>query len=79
MRKRAKHLLVYDHMFVSQVILSGIILGPHVDQLIKHVLVCGFKVDDAIMSPLLGSEKPSAVRIIIDHTYYILSSGTSHS
>jgi len=66
-------------MFVSWVILSGIILRPHVDQLVKHTLISGFIYDDAIMSPLLGSEKPSAVRIIIGHTYYILSSGMTHS
>ena len=29
----------------------------------------GFKYDDSIMSPLLRSEKPSAVHIIIGHTY----------
>jgi len=39
----------------------------------------GFTYYDAIMLPLLGSEKPSAVRIIIGHTYYTLSSGTTHS
>jgi len=66
-------------VFVSWVILSGIILGPHVDQLVRHVLTSGFIFDDAIMSPLLESEKSSAVRIIIGHTYYILSSGTTHS
>jgi len=35
--------------------------------------------DDAIMSPLQGGEKPSAVGAIIGHTYDIESSGTTHS
>jgi hypothetical protein len=78
-RERAKHPLDHNHMFVSLVILSGIILGPRVDQLARETLTSGFICDDAIMSPLLGSEKPSPVRIIIGHTYYTLSSGTTHS
>ena len=37
---------------VSRVVLSAIILGPHVDQLvIRHALTSGFNFDDAIMSP----------------------------
>ena len=38
-----------------------------------------YKYHDATMSPLLGSEKPSAVRVVIGHIYYILSSGAIHS
>jgi len=45
-------------MVVSQVIFSGIILGPLVDQLVNwFALTSGFTYDDVIMSPLLGSEK----------------------
>jgi hypothetical protein len=67
-------------MFVSQVIPSGITLEPRVDQLvITTVVLARVTYDDAIMSPLLESEKPSAVRIIIGHTYYTLSGGTTHS
>jgi len=44
---------------------------------ISGKLVCTSRVmfDDPIMSPLLGCVKPAAVRMIIDHTYYILPSG----
>jgi len=65
---------------VGQVIFSGIILVPRVEQLvIWFTLTSRFTYDDAIMSPLLGSEKSSAVRIIIGPTYYILSSRKTHS
>jgi hypothetical protein len=66
-------------MFVSRVIFSGIILRPRVDELVKGNLTSGFTYDDAIITPLLGSEKPSALHMIIGHTYYNLSSGTTHS
>ena len=45
----------------------------------KLVRTRGFKFDDAILSPLLGYEKLSTVHILIDHSCYILSSGTTHS
>jgi hypothetical protein len=60
----------YVNMVVSQVILSGITLEPRVDPLVGHYgHTSRITYDNAIMSPLLGSEKPSAVRIIMGHTY----------
>jgi len=38
-----------------------------------------FNHDDTILLPWLRSEKPSAVRINIGHTYCTLSSGVTHS
>jgi len=45
----------------------------------EHACASGFTYHDAIMSPFLGSEKPSAVRISIGHTYYILAGEKTHS
>jgi len=66
--------------FVREAVLSRITLRPHVDQLaVGHACASRFNHDDAIMSSLLGTEKPSAVCIIIGHTYYLCSSWAIHS
>jgi len=67
-------------MFVSQGDLGGLMLEPHVDQLVEvYNSTSTVKSDDAIMSPQQGSEEPPAVPIIIDDTYYTLSSESTHS
>ena len=63
--------LNYDIMFVSRVIFSGITLWPLADQLVEdYSRTSGLNYDDAIVSPLPGSENPSAVHIVISHDYY---------
>jgi len=57
-------------MFVSQVIISGITLEPHVDQLVMTKVALA---DSTMMTQLCHHnwevKKPSAVRIIIGLTY----------
>ena len=79
-RSCAKHLLVEYH-HGSEPSIPWRDYTRAACRLISHgyAQTSGFTYDDAIMSPLQGSEKSSAVRIIISHTYYILSSRTTNS